>query len=147
MSNPTADSVARSAVLSGTKAFLIALGILLPFGLLGFMNPRLSAGMVLLAIAATSAWAAVDSSRLQMREYKSQVSAHPWVLFTAMLGAWIVVFPCYLVVRSKLAEGLLPKQSDPKQNILFYASVLVWFLMVLVPLLGTLMVRFLPSAL
>src|SRR5438876_5967975 len=147
MSNPNAASVPPPTVLSGRKALLIALAILLPFGLIGFTNPRLSAGMVLLAITATSAWAAVDSSRLQMREYKSQVSAHPWVLFTAMLGAWIVVFPCYLVVRSKLAEGLLPKQSEPKRNILLYASVLVWFLLVLLPLLGTLMSRILSSAL
>ena len=68
------------------SAILITLAIILPCLLVGFLSPAVARTLVMVAVISTSLWVALDSSRPQVRDYKSQVGAHPFVLFTAPVG-------------------------------------------------------------
>jgi hypothetical protein len=61
--------------------------------------------LVMPMVILTSLWAAVDSSRLQLRRYKSGISYGPVVLFFACALLWIVGFPWYLSMRHKIRNG------------------------------------------
>ncbi len=53
----------------------------------------------------TAIWAAIDSSKLQLKRYKSGISYGPVVLFIACALLWIVSFPWYLSMRHKIKTG------------------------------------------
>ena len=53
----------------------------------------------------TSLWAAFDSSKIQLKRYKSGISYGPIVLFLACALLWIVGFPWYLIMRYKIKTG------------------------------------------
>ena len=57
----------------------------------------LNAGMAL--------WAAIDSSKIHLRLYKSGIACHPVVLFFGIACLWIIGFPWYLSVRYKIKTG------------------------------------------
>ncbi len=122
--------------LPPVAAVLITLAILSPCLLLGFFSPAAAKIMVAAAIVTTSLWLAIDSSRLRVREFKSQLASHPFVLFTASLGLWILVFPTYLIVRSKIQAGLLPKSPNPRERYAVYLCIAVWSLPVIAMLLS-----------
>ena len=72
--------------------FAIRLGdALVPVGI--FLN----AGMAL--------WAAIDSSKIRLRLYKSGIACHPAVLFLGIACLWIIGFPWYLSMRYKIKTG------------------------------------------
>ena len=72
--------------------FAIKIGnALVPVGI--FLN----AGMAL--------WAAMDSSKIHLRRYKSGIACHPVVLFFGIACLWIIGFPWYLSVRYKIKMG------------------------------------------
>jgi hypothetical protein len=56
-------------------------------------------------VLGTSLWAAIDSSKIELRRYKSGISYGPFVLFIACALLWIVGFPWYLVMRYKIKTG------------------------------------------
>ena len=53
----------------------------------------------------TAVWAAIDSSKIHLKRYKSGISYGPVVLFLGFLLLWIVAFPWYLIVRRKILTG------------------------------------------
>jgi hypothetical protein len=57
-------------------------------------------------VLGTGLWAAIDSSKIQFRRYKSQIACGPLVLFVGCLFLWIVVFPWYLAMRYKIKSGI-----------------------------------------
>ena len=57
-------------------------------------------------ILLTSLWAAVDSSRLHLKRYKSGIAYGPVVLFLGCALLWIVGFPWYLVMRYRINTGV-----------------------------------------
>lgn len=64
-------------------------------------------------ILGTALWAAVDSKKISLKEYKSELSYSPIVLFLAVALLWIAGFPWYLHVRYKIKNGLAKlKESD-----------------------------------
>ncbi len=126
----------QRAPVSGTTAVLIALAVILPCVLVSFWNPTAAAVMVMAAVVGTSLWVAADSSRLKIREYKSQVAAHPFVLFSASLALWAVVFPVYLVVRSRIQTGQLPKAPNPRERYALYACIAMWCIPIGLVLIG-----------
>lgn len=63
----------------------------------------------------TSAWGAFDSAQIRIREYKTSLASHPVLLFVAMVLLWVVIFPSYLVVRSKIRAGCLERREHPKR--------------------------------
>lgn len=56
-------------------------------------------------ILATASWAAWDSNRIHVREYKSGVALHPVGLWFGVALLWIVGFPWYLAVRYRIKAG------------------------------------------
>jgi hypothetical protein len=70
-------------------------------------------GIPLLAplIFASATWAAWDSVRIRIRDYRSGVSLSPVVLWFGIALFWIVGFPWYLTVRYHIARGTQPRTS------------------------------------
>ena len=72
--------------------------------------------LVWILIFGTSLWAAIDSSRLELKKYKSGISYGPVILFVAIGLLWVVGLPWYLAVRYKITHGLLElKQPEPSR--------------------------------
>ena len=57
----------------------------------------LNAGMAL--------WAAIDSSKINLRLYKSGIAYRPAALFFGIAMLWIIGFPWYLSMRYKIKTG------------------------------------------
>jgi hypothetical protein len=55
--------------------------------------------------AGTALWAAIDSSKIHLRLYKSGIACHPVVLFFGIALLWIIGFPWYLSMRYKIKIG------------------------------------------
>ena len=56
-------------------------------------------------VVGTALWAAIDSSKIELKRYKSGISYGPVVVFIAIAFLWIVGFPWYLAVRHKIKTG------------------------------------------
>jgi hypothetical protein len=95
--------------LSRRDALIISLGLLLLFAILLSYERQLVA-LISLIVVATSIWAAVDSVRVGLRGYKTCIALHPILLFNAMYLLWPVLFPWYLIVRSKIDDGSLARK-------------------------------------
>jgi hypothetical protein len=66
-------------------------------------------------VLCTALWAAIDSSKIQLKHYKSGISYGPVVLFFACALLWIIGFPWYLVMRYKIKTGkAILKDEIPK---------------------------------
>jgi hypothetical protein len=96
--------------MSWAGAVAISLGSILLFFLLVTYDRRL-VPLVLVSIFGTSIWAAVDSAKIELQEYKTLIALHPLVLFNAMYFLWFVLFPWYLVVRGQIRAGTLPRRK------------------------------------
>jgi hypothetical protein len=59
-----------------------------------------------LMIVVTAAWAAWDSTKIDLKKYKSGISYGPIILFFCVAGLWIIAFPWYLSMRYKIKNGL-----------------------------------------
>ena len=57
-------------------------------------------------IIGTAIWAAIDSSKIQLKRYKSGISYGPIILFLGFVFLWVIVFPWYFVVRYKIKNGM-----------------------------------------
>ena len=53
----------------------------------------------------TAVWAAIDSSKIHLKRYKSGISYQPVILFLGVLLLWVIAFPWYLIVRHKILTG------------------------------------------
>ena len=72
--------------------------------------------VTLIMVLGTALWAAIDSSRMQLKKYKSGIPDSPLVLFAACALLWIIGFPWYLSVRYKIKTGtavLKPGIAEP----------------------------------
>ena len=108
------DAMNRTSVssrpISWAGAIAISLGSILLFFLLVTYDRRL-VPLVLVSIFGTSIWAAIDSAKIELQEYKTLIALHPLILFNAMYFLWFVLFPWYLVVRGQIRAGMLPRRK------------------------------------
>ncbi len=78
----------------------------------------------------TSLWMAIDSHRLQLSKYESDIPHKPFIVFCLGLGLWIVIFPMYLETRYKIKNHLvelkLPIEKAPpgKMKPVAYVGIL-----------------------
>ena len=64
-------------------------------------------------VIGTALWAAIDSKKIKLKEYKSGVSYGPIVLFISICFLWLAGFPWYLHVRYKIKHNLaVLKESE-----------------------------------
>jgi hypothetical protein len=82
------------------------------FFLLVTYDPRL-VPLVIVSIFGTSLWVAVDSAKLDLQEYRTKIAVNPLILFNAMYLLWFILFPWYLIVRSQIRAGTLPRREPP----------------------------------
>jgi hypothetical protein len=67
-------------------------------------------------VPGTALWAAVDSTKIGLKRYKSGLSYGPVVLFIGIALLWVVVFPWYLIVRDRVKRGVQPLNQPPIRN-------------------------------
>lgn len=92
-------------------AILFAIGLLAVSVLL---TALLRVNITLLLVVVSSIWAAIDSSKVQLKKYKSGISSTPLVLFVDCALLWIVGFPWYLSMRYKIKNGLAELKYEYK---------------------------------
>ena len=90
--------------------------------------------LVWILVFGTALWAAIDSSRLELKEYKAAIS-DPVILFVSIALLWIVGFPWYLAVRYKITHGLIELRQPEAQLGDRLAQVLAWGLVSAIVLL------------
>jgi hypothetical protein len=69
------------------------------------VGPLIGFGLTCLMVLGTSLWAAIDSSKIQLKRYQSGISYGPVALFLGCVFLWIVGFPWYLIMRHKIKTG------------------------------------------
>jgi hypothetical protein len=126
MSAAISSPIQQRVALSTVNAILVALAILVPCLLVGFISPVTAKILVTVVIVGSSLWVGLESSRFNLQAYKSQVQATPFVLFTACVGLWPLIFPAYLIVRSKLLAGLLPQTTTLPPRRLSRYCIVIW---------------------
>ena len=95
--------------MAALYGILITIGVLILTGAVDvFLQTSITGYMIL----ASGIWAAIDSSKIQLRKYPSGISYHPVILFLAVSVLWIIGFPWYLAVRYKIKKGLLTQKAE-----------------------------------
>ena len=61
--------------------------------------------LVLFLVFGTALWAAIDSSELELKRYKSGISSGPVAFFIGCTFLWLVIFPWYLSMRYRIKTG------------------------------------------
>lgn len=56
-------------------------------------------------VPATAVWAAIDSSKIRLKRYKSGISYGPIPVFFGFIFLWEIAIPWYLIVRHKIKTG------------------------------------------
>jgi hypothetical protein len=95
------------------QAILFSAGLLL---ITLFVSSLIHFDLTLFMVGITALWAAIDSSKIQLRRYKSGISYGPVVLFIACALFWIVGFPWYLVMRHKIQTGSAELKDELKSG-------------------------------
>jgi hypothetical protein len=63
-------------------------------------------------VLGTALWAAIDSSKIRLKDYNTGISYGPFVIFFCFMFLWIVAFPWYLIVRHKIKTGTAIMKMD-----------------------------------
>ena len=88
----------------GLFAACIAISTLIGFNLTWIM------------VLGTALWAAIDSSKIQFKKYKSSITTvGPVILFFGIVVLWIVFFPWYLSMRYKIKTGTAILKEEVKK--------------------------------
>lgn len=98
--------------MSWIKALAVSVALLI---LTAFLSPLVHFNLVWVLVLGTAAWAAIDSSKLDLKKYKTGIAYSPVVLFIAVALLWIIGFPWYLVVRDQIKAGTLPLKQPTSQ--------------------------------
>jgi hypothetical protein len=86
-------------------AIMLTIALLLLTSFIRFDIAGQIVSLTWVMVLITAIWAAVDSSKIHLKRYKSGISYGPVVLFLGFLLLWIVAFPWYLIVRYKIKTG------------------------------------------
>jgi hypothetical protein len=97
-------------IQSVTLALTISLGLIVLLALLIAWERKL-APLVIATVLGTSIWATIDSFRIDLPAYKTPIALHPMVLFNLMYLLWVPLFPWYLVVRTRILAGTMPRKD------------------------------------
>ncbi|MDB6028174.1 MAG: hypothetical protein JWM68_4397 [Verrucomicrobiales bacterium] len=85
-----------------SPAIFLTIALTLLGSLVRFKVGDTQIDLVWIVILLTAPWAAIDSSKIQLRRYKSGIAYGPIALFVLCLLLWIVAFPWYLSMRYKI---------------------------------------------
>ena len=128
----TPSSTTSKTPMSVLTAILITVALLISLVAVSVLAGETAAsGMVRILLISTSLWAAIDSSRIRLREYRTALAAHPIVLFIGMVFLWLVAFPWYLVVRSRIKTGHMERSGEAKTGLAISSKIGVFALVLL----------------
>ena len=97
-------SVAGATPTSGGLFFLLAVVVLILSLFLGPAGP-------IIVVLGTSVWVALDASKHKLGEYQNGIGG-PAAACLGSLLLWIIVFPWYLAVRSRIRAGVQPVKTS-----------------------------------
>ena len=83
-------------------AILFTIGLLIACGVINVLTGFPFSWIMVLG---TALWAAIDSSKIQLKRYKSGISYGPVALFFLIALVWFIGFPWYLAMRYKIKTG------------------------------------------
>src|SRR5258708_25831234 len=92
-------------IMKTRDAIILTIALLLLTSFIRFDIAGQSVSLTWVMVLITAIWAAIDSSKIHLKRYKSGISYGPVVLFLGFLLLWIVAFPWYLIVRHKILTG------------------------------------------
>jgi hypothetical protein len=95
--------IAGAAPTSGVLFFLMAFVLFILSLVLGPFGP-------LLLVFCTAIWAGVDASTHKLAEYQNGLGGPAGAFFGSLLF-WILVFPWYLAIRSRIRAGVQPVRA------------------------------------
>ena len=84
---------------------MLTIALLLLTSFIRFDVAGQSESVTWVMVLITAIWAAVDSSKIHLKRYKSGIAHGPVVIFLSVLLLWIIAFPWYLIVRHKIQTG------------------------------------------
>ena len=100
------ENLSRRKPLSAWLGFLIGVGLFLAILGLGYFVGELGNAVTGLCLLGSLIWACIDTNRIRTKYGTKNTTAHPLALLFMLIGLWIVIFPMYLVTRSRvLANG------------------------------------------
>ena len=73
------------------------------------LQTRLRLPLLIPLVLATATWAAWDSTRIRIREYKSGIALSPVALWIGIVMLWLIGLPWYLTVRYRISQGTQPR--------------------------------------
>jgi len=86
-------------------AILLTIALSILTSILGLHIAGKNVPLLVFVIWGTAIWAAIDSSKIQLKRYKSGIAYGPVILFIGFLLLWVVAFPWYLAMRYKINTG------------------------------------------
>jgi len=92
-------------IMKTRDAILLTIALFLLTSMVGFRIAGRTLYLSSVVIVITAIWAAVDSSKIQLKRYRSGISYGPVVLFLVFLLLWVIAFPWYLIVGHKIMTG------------------------------------------
>jgi len=108
---PVSESEPLKKPLAWWAAGLIALAILVLFALMvSYVDEKAGRGLGVLFALAFGIWVEKDARRINLRQYKTHLPVRS--MGVCMFFLWLPVFPWYLVVRSKIRAGVMPKLEN-----------------------------------
>jgi|SRR5665213_1344441 len=92
-------------IVKTRDAIFLTIALFLLTSLVGLNIAGKNVPLIYFMILGTAIWAAMDSSKIHLKRYRSGISYGPVVLFFGFLLLWIVSFPWYLSERYKIKTG------------------------------------------
>jgi hypothetical protein len=68
-------------------------------------------------VIGTALWAAFDSSKIKLAQYKSAMPYKPVTVFLCVILLWIIAFPWYLAVRYRIKAGKAKLRENPTAHV------------------------------
>jgi hypothetical protein len=106
-------TIVKNSVTDSKKYLNPWMAILITIGILLFMIVGIEVVgpfFPFLVVVGSAIWVAVETSKLELNKYKSGNS--PIVMFAGCCLLWIVVFPWFLVMQSKVKNGLAQLKNN-----------------------------------
>lgn len=91
---------------TATSAWLYFLVVLVPFVFLSSTVP----GIVVLGVLGSIIWVGFDASKHKLAQYESALSS-PTIACLGSIALWIIIFPHYLGIRSRIRAGVQPVKT------------------------------------
>ena len=92
---------------------LLIVGLVVVDSIVSFFSAAVGDYLGYISYVGSSLWVAIDSSKMQLKRYKSGISYGPVALFIGCILLWLVAVPWYLWTRYQIESGRAVLKSEP----------------------------------